>query len=492
MMCHGSTTTGSEAPSDSWQTTHFLTKPVYQANQRPMPRWVGWLLIALPSLAILGTWLVGKFPLFQIIAIVLFVIALWDWNRYFDRSRTIETILGLSGGLIVSGAVAAIVYRPPWADLGSQSVAMISWIALALALVQLYRSKETVLTVIRGWMYAIAVLVIITICQMAAQNLPAINGPFPSPAYLAGSMLAGILLMPVGYALENDHRLRWTYPVAAVLATGVTWTTHRSVAFGCALAVLLIWLATYRWVAATIIAVLAAGTEAFFHSQMPMRWANVGTEPPLTSDLHRAVIATGWHILVDSGFLGVGPGGLASHWPASQSRYAGPYFLFIEIASEYGLAITIAILCALLGVLVWCVSRLWTTKSDKLTSAGRAPAFWLAIMILTLPVTTSIQAQWLDVPLSALAVATLALLARHIESPRGRQLVWSASLGAGEETGGPPDHREEFEQQESGQSDSSDRVGARRDLAAADVADHGEKREPQQHGPGDRDEPHLG
>jgi len=458
MMCLGSATTGSEVGSDSWQTTHFLTKPVYNAGQRPMPRWVGWLLIALPSLAILGTWLIGTFPLFQIIAIVLFGIALWDWNRFFDRSRTIETVLGLSGGLIVSGTIAAIVYRPPVESLASQSVAMISWIALALALVQLYRSAETVLTVIRGWMYAIAILAFITVWQMAAEKLPAVNGPFPSPAYLAGSMVAGILLMPVGFALEKDRRLRWTYPVVAVLATGVTWTTHRSVAFGCCLAVLLLWLATRHRVTAGIIAVLAAAGELFFHSQMPMRWADVGSEPPLTSDLHRAVIETGWQILQNSWFIGVGPGGLASHWPQSQSLYAGPYFLFVEIASEYGLAITVAVVCALLGALVWCVQRLWQTMSGKLASPERAPAFWLAVMILSLPVTTSIQAQWLDVPLSALAVATLALLARHIESPQGRALVWSAGPGALEETMSPPDHGDDFEEQQRRQPDAPDEV----------------------------------
>jgi len=341
-------------------------------------------------------------------------------------------------------------------------------------------------------MYAIAILAVITIGQMMTEHLPALNGPFPSPAYLAGSMVAGILLMPVGFSLENDHRLHWTYPFVAILATLVTWTTHRSVAFGCCLAVLLIWLATYHKITAGVIAVIAAGSEAFFHSQMPMRWADVGAEPPLTSDLHRAVIDAGWQILADSFFLGVGPGGLASHWPASQSGYAGPYFLFIEIASEYGLAITVAIICALLGVLVWCVARLIQTREYKLVSPQRAPAFWLAIMIVSLPVTTSIQAQWLDVPLSALAVATLALLARHIESPRGRPLVWSAGPGALEETDGPPDHGDQFEPQQAEQSDAADQIRPRGDLRVPDVADQGENREPQQHGPGHRNEPNLG
>jgi len=395
MMCRGSISQGPENTSDPWSATHFLTKPVYHATARPMPRWVGWLLIALPSLSVLGTWLLGRIPLFQFIAIILFVIAVWDWRRYFDRSRTIVAVLGLSGALLLSGIIAAVVHRPPTNNLQFQSIAMFSWIVLALALVQLYRSEQTVLTVIRGWMYAVAILAGITGYQLLTVDLPALNGPFPSPGYLAGSMVAGILLMPVGFSLEKDRRLQWTYPVVAVLATGVVWTTHRSVAFGCCVCVLWLWLFIYRRILAGVIAIIGIVIEIFLHTEMPMRWVEVGAEPPLTGSLHRRVIQTAWTILQDSGFIGVGPGGLMAHWPASQSQYRGPYFALIELASEYGLAVSVAFVCALLGAVVWSLNRLWQTRSGPLRSGERAPALWLAVMILSLPVTTSLQAQWL-------------------------------------------------------------------------------------------------
>lgn len=439
-----------------WASTRTLTKPVYQATQRATPRWVGWLLIALPSLSILGTWLAGSVPVFPIISLALFIIAAWDWTRHFDRSRTMLVLLGLSGGLILSGTVAALIYRPPVGHLETQSVAMACWIVLALAFVQLYRSQQTVVTVIRGWMYAVAILTGITIDQMLTEDMPALNGPFPSPAYLAGAMVAGVLLMPLGYALEQDRRLRWAYPVIAVAGTWIAWTTHRSVAFGCCLLVLLLWIATYRWIAAAVIAALAGLAEAFFHSEMPMRFTDVGLEPSLPPSMHSTVMQAGWTILQDSHFIGVGPGGLEARWPSSLSAYDGPYSALVEVASQYGLAIVVALMCGFAGVVWWCVKRLWQTQGSPMHSPERATAFWILVTILILPITTSLQAQWLDFALSALAASTLALLARHIESPRGRALVWSVNEvdlaspgpGAGEESGRPPHHGGDFERQD--------------------------------------------
>lgn len=403
-----------------------LTKPVYLATTRALPRWVGWILISLPSLSLLGSWMMGRLPVFQLITVLLFGIALWDWNQFFDRSRTMVTMLGLSAGVAISAIVATIVSRPPASALETQSISLISLIALTLALVQLYRSAETVLTIIRGWLYAIAILTAITVYQRITLDLHALNGPFPSPAYLAGSMVVGVLLMPIGFALEKDRRLRWAYLFIAISATWVVWTTHRSVAFACCLAILILWLATYRWIIATLVAAVGLVVAIVFRSVLSLRWSEVGLEPPLDQAVISKLRNAAGQILKDSNFLGVGPGGLATHWPSSLGGYQGPYSAAMEIASQYGLAIAIALICALLGLLTWAVIRLWQARKTRLYSPERAPAFWLAIVLISLPVTTSIQAQWLDFPLSALSVATITLLGRHIESRQGRALVWSA------------------------------------------------------------------
>jgi len=339
------------------------------------------------------------------------------------------TALALSAGLIVSAAGAVLAAGRFHQGFNTQALAMLSWITLSLALVQLYRSEQTVLTMIRGWMYVVAIMAGITGVQWITSDVTTLNGPFPSPAYLAGAMVAGVLVMPIGFALEKDRWLKWTYPVLAVLATAVVWSTHRSVAFAFCLAVLLVWLALHRWILALAIAAAGTATLVFLRSAVTFRWADAGWEPPLPPSVRTQLTNAAWQILQDSHFLGTGPGSIHDQWPAALKLYQGPYAAVLEIACQYGLAITVVIVCALLGVLVWCVGRLWHTRGMRLASAERAPALWLALAILSLPVTTSFQAESLNFPLSALAAATLALLARHIESPRGRSLVWSGTPG---------------------------------------------------------------
>jgi hypothetical protein len=372
----------------------------------------------------------------------LLSIAFWDWCSSFDKSRTMVSLLGLSLGLIVSSLVATSIDRNFGGSFFDQSTAMVSWMALSLALVQLYRSQETVRTIIRGWMYAITIITTVVTYQWSTRTMVALTGPFPSPAYLAGAMVLGVFLMPIGFALEEDRRLKWAYPVIAVMATWVVWTTHRSVAFAWCLIVLIIWLALYHRILVIFLVVIGTTTAIILHQRIPLRWADVGMEPPLNSSLHFALMDAAWRILQDSHFLGTGPGGLSAKWPTKFKDYQGPYSAFLEVASQYGMAFTVVLICSLIAVVLWCIIRLRNTHNQPLHSPFRAPALWVLLMILSLPWTSSIQAQWLNMPLSALAAATLAMLARHIESPRGRALIWPVSPSPGPNVVpvSPPDH----------------------------------------------------
>jgi hypothetical protein len=436
--------------------------------------------------------MLGKFPIFHIVVISLCIVAIWDWTRYFDRSRTLFCIAGLSVALLVSATVATLVHHPQTPALVDQGLAGVALIGLTLALVQLYRSEQTVLTIIRGWMYAVAILAVLAAYQGLTSDRPVLNGPLPSAAYLASAMVVGVLLMPIGFALEKDHRLRWTYPCIAVLATWVAWTTHRSVALGCCLIVLVIWLATFHWLTASILTVITVAGIAVFRRYLPLRFADVGMEPPLDASVHAHLIGVGWRILVDSHFLGVGPGGLADVWPEAWSAYTGPYSAFIELTSQYGLGVGVVVMCALLGALVWCVKRLWATRGQPLRSADRAGAVWLAVMIVMAPVTTSIQAHWLSFPLSALAVATWAMLARHIESPQGRALLWSAGPSAAEETIGPPQFTSDDDGETDQEADSAQTVRPGLSEASGDSGQTETQRIPRDHRTGERDQPSLG
>ena len=412
----------SEEPVDPQGPTHPLTKPVYQAGQRAIPHWVSWALVVLPSLAVLGTWLVGKLPVFHCVAIVLLIAALWDWSHFSDRSRTMVAILGLSCVLLVSGSIAWLVGHPDFKIAGFQSLVTLAAIALAIALVQLYRSSETVLTLVRGWMVAVVILAGITLYQRLSRDLPALNGPFPSPGYLAGSVVAGLALMPIGFALEDRRALKWTYPVTAVAATWVVWTTHRSVGFGCALVILFVWLALWRRYLAVGVLVIAGIGVVVFRRVIAWRWSGIGQEPPLPWSVNQELLSQAMDVCIRSGFIGVGPGGLTQHWDVT--GYAGPYSAFMELIAEYGLGAGVVVLCAFGAVLVWCVQRLIVTRGRPLNSSDRSVAIWVGLMILMLPWLTSLQATWLSFPMAGLTTATIAMLARHIEAPHTRDLQW--------------------------------------------------------------------
>ncbi|MDR0848668.1 MAG: hypothetical protein LBN10_06450, partial [Propionibacteriaceae bacterium] len=301
--------------------------------------------------------------------------------------------------------------------------------ALAISLVQLYRSSETVLTLARGWMCAVLILVGITMYQRLSRDLPALNGPFPSPGYLAGSVVAGLVLMPIGFALESDRRLKWTYPVVALGATWVVWTTHRSVGVWCALVVLLIWVALWRWQVGLAVLVLGGTGIAIFRHGMAWRWSAIGGEPPLSLPTHLNLLSEAMDVCIRSGFIGVGPGGLLEHWPIT--GYAGPYSALFELVAEYGLGVGVVVLCALGAVLVSCGQRLILTRGRPLSSPDRAVALWLGVIIVMLPWTTSLQATWLGFPMAGLTTATIALLARHIEAPHTRVLQWDKESWSG-------------------------------------------------------------
>jgi hypothetical protein len=391
-----------------------LTKPVREAARRPTPRWVGWVLIALPCLAALSFGLGDHVPLFEGLVLVLGAAAAWDWWRFQDRSRTLRAgYLGLI--LLVSGAVTLVLWRPPLrpalAELGNIAVATL----LALALVQLYRSAETVLTLARGWLYLLAGLAGVTVYQRVTAGPFPVTGPFHTPDHLATAGVTGLALMPVGFALEHDRRLCWAYPVGAVCAVEVLWWSGHRNALWAGLLLIALWALQgerSRWVLAG--AGLAAATALV---SARVAWP-----------LHAADVVTFWRTrarLADLGltewaetwFLGAGPSGYDG------GGAAGAYSPLVELAAEYGLGAAVVVILAGVGVLRWCVLRLVRTRGLPWASPERAPAVWLGVMVTGAPLAGALQPTWLDVPLTALLAGTLALLARHVEATHGRRPV---------------------------------------------------------------------
>lgn len=303
--------------------------------------------------------------------------------------------------------------------------------AVAVSLVQLYRGSETVLTLARGWMYLIALLTLIIAFQRLTDSPVPLSGPLPTPQHLATATVVGLALMPLGHALEHDRRLRWTYPLAAAAALFVLWSTHQAVAVATAAVILAVWTATYRpgrWIVVGAAAAAGLIAASSLRRYFPLAWHDAGLTAGPTWTTRGDLVAAGMALLRDTWFLGGGPASYASaagHAPGGPDLGSGPlapYCLLVEIASEYGLAVTVVVLLAGLGLLHWCVQRLVRTTGRPWSSPDRAPAIWLGLLLLGLPVIGLIQATWLAVPLTGLIIGTLALLARHTEEPQGRRV----------------------------------------------------------------------
>ena len=396
-----------------------LTKPVREADQRPTPRWVGWVVISLPALAVLGFWAGRRLPLFPLLVIVLGVTAAWDWWRFQDRSRTMRVVyVGLI--LLVQGIVTLVWRRPPLGPAVAELANIASATVLAFALTQLYRGAETVLTVLRGWLYLTAFLAVVTVYQRLAAGPTPLTGPLQTPEHLATTALTGLTLMPLGRALEHDRRLTWAYPAAGGCALVVLWLSHQAVGLAAGLAVVVVWLALgrrSRWVLAG--AAVAVGLAyAVTRHDPPLHWSDTGAD----FAQRRQLVGLGEELLRQTWFLGAGPGGFshaAAGWPGGLPD--APYSPLLEVTSQYGLGAGVVVVLAGFGILRWCADRLRRTSRSRSSLADRATAIWCAVAVLGVAVAGSLQPTWLDVPLSALIVATVTILARHVEGPLGRR-----------------------------------------------------------------------
>ncbi|MDR0416578.1 MAG: hypothetical protein LBH76_04545, partial [Propionibacteriaceae bacterium] len=360
-----------------------MTKPVQAAAQRPTPRWVGWLLISLPTLALFSPWLAGRLPLLSLATGLLTGVAAWDWHRFRDRSRSLR--VGYIGfAMLISGVVAWAVWQAPAAANWAQFGYVAGGCAVALSVIQLYRGSETVLTLARGWMYLIGFLAVVIACQRLIGSPVPLAGPLPTPQHLATATVIGLVLMPLGYALEHDRRLRWTYPVAAAAAGFVIWSTHQALAVAVAVAVVAVWAATYRrgrWivVGAAVAAVLVAFSS--LRRYFPLAWHDAGMTAGPTMARRRQLVDAGMALLRETWFLGGGPGSYARGAGSALAVAAdasglgpppwSPYFPLVEIASQYGLAAAVLVVMTGLGLLVWCVVRLVHTSGRAWSSPER-------------------------------------------------------------------------------------------------------------------------
>jgi hypothetical protein len=429
-----------------------VTKPVRGATQRPTPRWVGWFLIATPSLAAAGPlWGAGPWTTFRAAVAVLFLTAAWDWWRFQDRSRTFFTTLGIGLAFQVSGLIAFAFSSPPVDPAWHELLGVGLMFALAVALVQLYRTAETVLTVARGWLYMAVLVEVVSIWEVVtARHLPNyhltvdrsgtpawndIAGPFGAPSQLAAVLVMAAIVMAVGWSLEHDRKLRWAYLAVCAPMPYLLERTGSTLGLVLLLVVAVCWLAVYRWGRRVGIAVLALVVLALPQGRallvsVAQQIGSLFGEPTdaaFTAGDAFNLLRDGAVLLVRSTWIGVGPAG----FPYAMTNRSTPYFThgvitphsaLVEVASQYGISMFVLVTLAGFGLAKWAVDRLRRTARQPLRGAPRIVAMWTLVVALLWPWLTMLGPTYLDQSVPALFVATIAMWARHIERPLGRRV----------------------------------------------------------------------
>jgi len=429
-----------------------VTKPVRGAKQRPTPRWVGWFLIATPSLAAAGPlWGAGPLTTFRVAVAVLFLTAAWDWWRFQDRSRTFLTMLGIGIAFQVSGLIALAWSKPPTDAAWHELLEVGLMFAFAVALVQLYRTAETVLTIARGWLYMAALVELVNLWEIVSGNrLPnfflaadrrdtaawsAIAGPFQTPSQLAAVFVMAAIVMAVGWSLEHDRRLRWAFVTVCLPMPYLIWRTGSTLGLTLFVVVALCWLAVYSWGRRIGLALVAVVIVALPQGRalLVSLWQQIGslfggaTDATFSAGDGFNLIRDGVVLLVRSNWIGVGPAG----FPYVMATRSTPYFThgvvtphsaIVEIGSQYGIGMFVLVTLAWIGLAKWAIDRLRRTARQPLRGAPRIVAMWTLVVALSWPLLSMLGPTYLDQSVSALFVATVAMWARHIERPLGRRV----------------------------------------------------------------------
>lgn len=157
-------------------------------------------------------------------------------------------------------------------------------------------------------------------------------------------------------------------------------------------------------------------------------------EAPRSTWLRVQLVKSGWHMLRESDWLGVGPGGypvrnmLPSN-PVNIWWMPNPHWGMVEVMAEYGVVTTAVLALALAvgaGTCLWLSLR--HRRRDVAAGRSAFASRWThprstlaltAIMLVSVPVVSLANSTWLRQPLTAVHLATLvALLAWAVSSLR--------------------------------------------------------------------------
>lgn len=392
---------------------------------------VAWAVGLLPPAALFGSWAgVGPVFAYRVLVIALVAMALVTGRR----SRAGLAVLVLAVLWLGIGAVDAATGAP------GRSLGELAAVALGLAgmwAVIRLRRFQMVGPLARGWAVGVLVSTPVAVWEVAtSRHLSTyLNGAwmghpnvYRAPAtWLTNPNLYAVLMAVAVPLLAVRSRRetgvwRWVMVVAAVMAAVLlVATSGRSAMAALAVAVAVRLLADRRgrwWLVGAAAAMALIVVTHWAAVSLAVRRvvgviAHHSNEGPSSLSVRAALVAVGLWLVGSHPLAGVGPGGYPAVVRAGGLAWrtdgkVNPHAGVLEIASQYGLVVTAAIL----ALCIWAVVAAVRSRG---ASAGR---WWVVGYIAALPVLSFANSTYLVQSVTQLGWLLAAALACSVATTR--------------------------------------------------------------------------
>lgn len=402
------------------------------------------LLACVPVVASLALSLPhGLLMPYRLVVAALALLAVWSVASRvrIAAPRTLLAVLGVSGVLGIFGLVGWARFHAASADDAGWVVALL---ALAASAAVLSSGRRTATWLVYGWLLAGALSAAVLLWErLTGQSLPRTIPPdesvsaagnanlaaglFDNPNLLAYQCSVVLLLLPAAWSALPRPWRHLLVPFGAGLLAIDVWTQGR-LAVVAVLAGLALWALRSAWGRVTLgAAVLGFALASWLKVAFAERfWAEAANaliefdQVGASSWVRLELARSGWWILEQSTYLGVGPGGFEAwsvradnpfRYEQLNNAHSGP----IEILSEYGLIGSAVVLAALVAVVVL---GLRASVGRPRWDADRTLAYAAMLLAGLWPLLSSTHSTWQRQPLAAAHVATIVALIAWTERQR--------------------------------------------------------------------------
>ena len=404
-------------------------------------------LAALPPLAAVGPLIGGALNPFRLLASAL--VAWWVWQALRSRRLTrLETaVLAASGVVLGSAAVSYLRFGWPLSGLG-ELVSLLLGLLLIVALVHASGHVDVARWLLRGYIVMVLGLACVVAWEYATDlHLPNFivayedrnstglwdskAGTFTNPNQLAHVLVFSQPLLVAAACLERG-RWRAVAIISAVLAFVLAYPTNSRTGWAITAMTALAVLVSRRWGRWTLgVGLLALAIPAVRSLVLSPVLARLSKKEAIDADDPRLkMVRNGWSLLVESDFLGIGPGAFTHRVAAGTvpepTEIINPHNGVLEVLVQYGLPV-FAVLLAGLG---WALVRALRRGEGPLLGA-------LCLVIVEWGPSTVMNSTWLLQATTQLEIAAVGFLLWHLGHGRETRPSRRAAPVPGEISPGP-------------------------------------------------------